>query len=151
MSQKLSRRELLKVLAVATGAAAISTIPSKWKTPIVEIGALPAHAQGSQRGSIQVTINGCSQLKPQSAHKPKGGPAWQVQVVGGAVNTTVDVTDPVNPIDPWVVTISNLPAGTYTVNLIDVDYCVPGPADTLASVVVTPPGTTKITFNECCD
>ena len=50
MSQpQITRRQLLKVLLAATGAAALLTLPNKWKTPVVEVGALPAHAQGSLR------------------------------------------------------------------------------------------------------
>jgi hypothetical protein len=56
MFQKLSRRDLLKLLAASAGAAVISTVPNKWVTPIVEIGALPAHAQASQRGTITGSI-----------------------------------------------------------------------------------------------
>ena len=47
MSQKLSRREALKALAAVTGAAVLATVPTKWETPLIEIGAIPAHAQGS--------------------------------------------------------------------------------------------------------
>ena len=42
----VSRRRLLKALAAAGGAVTASTIlPGKWSKPIVEMGALPAHAQ----------------------------------------------------------------------------------------------------------
>jgi hypothetical protein len=48
MSQvQLSRRQLLKILVAAAGAAALASAPNKWKTPVVEVGALPAHAQTS--------------------------------------------------------------------------------------------------------
>jgi hypothetical protein len=47
MSQKLSRREALRALAAAAGAAVLATVPTKWETPLVEIGAIPAHAQSS--------------------------------------------------------------------------------------------------------
>lgn len=43
----LSRREALKALAAATGAVALSSLPRKWETPLIEVGALPVHAQGS--------------------------------------------------------------------------------------------------------
>ena len=43
----LSRRDALKILAALTGAAAISGVPAKWATPLVQVGALPAHAQCS--------------------------------------------------------------------------------------------------------
>ena len=44
----LSRREVLKALAVVGGAAAASALlPEKWLKPVVEAGVLPAHAQSS--------------------------------------------------------------------------------------------------------
>jgi hypothetical protein len=47
----LSRREALKIIAASSGAVALAAMP-QWQTPLVEIGALPAHAQGSA-GTIQ--------------------------------------------------------------------------------------------------
>lgn len=46
-AQKLSRREALKLLAAATGAAALSTLPPAWSKPALQVGVLPAHAQTS--------------------------------------------------------------------------------------------------------
>jgi hypothetical protein len=46
-NKNLSRRDALKTLAAATGAVALTSLPNKWATPVVEVGALPAHAQGS--------------------------------------------------------------------------------------------------------
>ncbi|MBI4761433.1 MAG: twin-arginine translocation signal domain-containing protein [Chloroflexota bacterium] len=46
-SQKLSRREALKLLAAATGAAALSTLPPAWSKPDLQMGVLPVHAQTS--------------------------------------------------------------------------------------------------------
>jgi hypothetical protein len=44
----LSRREVLKALAVIGGAAAASALlPERWVKPVVEAGVLPAHAQSS--------------------------------------------------------------------------------------------------------
>ena len=40
-----SRRQLLKALAATGGAAAITVLPGRWVRPVVEAGALPAHAQ----------------------------------------------------------------------------------------------------------
>lgn len=44
---KFSRRDALKVLAAATGAAAIANLPPAWSKPEVQAGVLPVHAQTS--------------------------------------------------------------------------------------------------------
>jgi hypothetical protein len=55
MSQlPISRRQLFKVIVAAAGAAALLTLPNKWKTPVVEVGALPAHAQLSLQNTAPV-------------------------------------------------------------------------------------------------
>ncbi len=43
----LTRRDALKTLAVITGAATLASLPARWQTPLVQVGALPAHAQCS--------------------------------------------------------------------------------------------------------
>lgn len=43
----VSRRDALKTIAAATGAAALSTLPNRWESPVLETGALPAFAQAS--------------------------------------------------------------------------------------------------------
>lgn len=40
----LTRRDALKTLAALTGAATLASIPGRWETPVVQVGALPAHA-----------------------------------------------------------------------------------------------------------
>jgi hypothetical protein len=44
---RIGRRQLLKTLIVAGGAAASTLLPGRWVKPLVEVGALPAHAQAS--------------------------------------------------------------------------------------------------------
>jgi hypothetical protein len=91
MSQPLSRRELLKLLAAATGATVLSSVPNKWITPIVEIGALPAHAQGSATGTVSGFIyEDCSSDKPSHVTlAPKNGvcspPATGSPIVGAKI------------------------------------------------------------------
>lgn len=46
-TSKISRRDALKILTAATGAAALANLPPKWSKPGVEVGVLPAHAQTS--------------------------------------------------------------------------------------------------------
>ena len=43
----LSRRDALKTLAAAAGAAGLSMLPEQWQAPVVKVGTLPAHAQTS--------------------------------------------------------------------------------------------------------
>jgi hypothetical protein len=43
----VGRRELLKALAAGGGAIAVGILPDRWIEPVVEAGALPAHAQVS--------------------------------------------------------------------------------------------------------
>ena len=44
----ISRRALLKALAAAGGAVAATTLlPGEWAKPVVKVGVLPVHAQGS--------------------------------------------------------------------------------------------------------
>ena len=51
----LSRRDALKSLAAITGAVTLASLPSKWQTPVVEVGALPVHAQGT--GAAVIVTN----------------------------------------------------------------------------------------------
>jgi hypothetical protein len=46
-NKKISRRDAMKMLAAATGAAVLANLPSKWNTPELASGVLPAHAQTS--------------------------------------------------------------------------------------------------------
>ena len=46
-SQKISRRDALKILTAVAGGAVLANIPSKWTKPELIAGVLPAHAQTS--------------------------------------------------------------------------------------------------------
>ncbi|MBN2004555.1 MAG: twin-arginine translocation signal domain-containing protein [Anaerolineae bacterium] len=54
-SQGLTRRQLLKALLVAGGAASVSLLPRRWISPRIEVGALPAHAQVSATATFTPT------------------------------------------------------------------------------------------------
>lgn len=45
--KKISRREAIKLLGVATGASLLANLPAKWSRPEVTGSVLPAHAQTS--------------------------------------------------------------------------------------------------------
>ncbi len=47
-ARTMSRRQLLKALIASGGAVTAATLlPCEWRTPVVEVGVLPAHAQVS--------------------------------------------------------------------------------------------------------
>jgi hypothetical protein len=43
----LSRRDAIKLLGAAAGSTLLANLPSKWTTPRITAGVLPAHAQSS--------------------------------------------------------------------------------------------------------
>jgi hypothetical protein len=104
MSQKvlMNRRDALKLLVGACGATTASILLSgQWVKPIVEVGVLPAHAQGS------FTISGvtdppppavpCSGSSPSfnvvsAIVSPPPLPGSRVDFTITAVNCTVDTT-----------------------------------------------------------
>lgn len=43
----ISRRNALKAIVATGGATALATVPAKWESPLVNVGALPAYAQVS--------------------------------------------------------------------------------------------------------
>jgi len=51
-NSSLSRREALKALAAASGAVMLAGMPQNWETPVVQVGNLPVHAQGSVEGNF---------------------------------------------------------------------------------------------------
>ncbi len=77
----LSRRDALKTLAALSGAVALSSLPNKWNTPLVEVGALPAHAQctpSPSTGAVFIlnTTNGRVDLSLE----PREGPILRISV-----------------------------------------------------------------------
>ena len=55
--KKINRRDALKLLGAATGAAALSNLPTKWHTPELASGVIPAHAQTSVVAAAVCTQN----------------------------------------------------------------------------------------------
>jgi len=50
----INRRQALKTLVAVTGAVSLASLPA-WEKPVIEVGALPAHAQNSANATIQVS------------------------------------------------------------------------------------------------
>ena len=62
-NKKFSRRDAIKLLGAAAGAAALANLPSKWSKPEVISGVLPAHAQSTatctgNAASFTINANG---------------------------------------------------------------------------------------------
>lgn len=53
----LSRRDAIKLLGAAAGATLLANLPSKWSTPELTSGVLPAHAQTSGLGLQILSCN----------------------------------------------------------------------------------------------
>lgn len=79
--KSLTRREALKTLAAVTGAATLASLPGQWETPLVEVGALPAHAQTSN-------------FSIQGLHYPVAAGQIETEDVGFARNALVSYSDP---------------------------------------------------------
>lgn len=165
MSQKLSRRDLLKLLAASTGAVAVSSIPTKWVTPIIEIGALPAHAQGSGLGAISGNITTLLGLGSPIQKNPSVIPIQYMvgtvtpsTVTGRTVNSTFVSFNSSTGIQTQSYLIPNLPTGSYSVQLTGPTLTAPvitacgvtSPNPQLGVVVTAPATTPNINFTVDC-
>lgn len=96
---KLSRRETMKVLGAAAGASLLANLPSKWSTPEVTGGALPAHAQASSLYSF----TSCDQKYPTGPTNMTGSlysfitPATAGINIQAAIQSNSNVTVNVDP------------------------------------------------------
>ena len=116
MSQpSISRRQLLKIVAAAAGTAVLSSVPNKWETPVVDVGMLPAHAQGlSGNGAIDGYVVLQYTFNPTGTNSPANNVSVRTispLVINGLVGAPV----PLAGEDLYHYTINNVPAGIYTV------------------------------------
>ncbi|HEX8681330.1 MAG TPA: hypothetical protein VF707_03385 [Ardenticatenaceae bacterium] len=88
--ERVSRRDLLKIAAATGGVFTLGHVPSKWSTPLVEVGYLSAHAQMTPvlgTGDLQVTLT-WNTGDPNAANCSSGGREQ------GAVDVDLHVTEP---------------------------------------------------------
>lgn len=114
MTNKISRREAIKLLGAAAGASVLANLPSKWSKPELTGSTLPAHAQTSS----SLEIVGCEFTLDIGSGVWASTPRIQTTVVGAPlplpgftvaqytftfVNThfTNPLTDPQSP-NPFV-------------------------------------------------
>ena len=63
-TKKISRRDAIKLLGAVTGATVLANLPSKWSTPEIAKGVLPAHAQTSSTLFSFANCSGATGLTP---------------------------------------------------------------------------------------
>lgn len=113
--KKLSRRDALKILAAATGAAALANIPSKWTKPELATGVLPAHAQTSGGHTVQAGLsdpnaNFCQPLTSTATITPPdpGIPLHFVITTAGTVTVNPPLSGNINTDGTGTATLSNI-------------------------------------------
>jgi hypothetical protein len=85
----VSRRKLLKLMAVTGGVVATSQlIPGEWVKPVIGFGTLPAHAQGSAAPLTSTTILGTWNVVGPD---PGGATTWNATATFNADGTLVFV------------------------------------------------------------
>ncbi len=118
---QISRRRLLKLLAATAGTAMLSSVPIRWKTPVVQVGEFPVDAQVrlSGTGAISGTIH--LNLGTASPTQGKGPTAntFTVDVITPHIDGVISppTFDAATNTDNYAYLISPVPAGTnYTVS-----------------------------------
>lgn len=78
-TKPVSRRKALKTLAALSGVVTLSNLPPSWRTPIIEVGTLPVHAQASPPTvDKNLTISNLSLSGAQGVCDAGGGKAGDV-------------------------------------------------------------------------
>lgn len=143
MTKKLSRRDAIKLLGAATGATLLANLPSKWSTPSLASGVLPAHAQTSiafalacgaplsiNTASNSGTVNAGASIVPASSNF---GLIYSITVVPN--QGTASVTSPVSLIGtlftvggavtlPVTVQVSSF-NGLISTGVVNVTWAIP--------------------------
>jgi hypothetical protein len=125
--QELTRRQALKALTAAAGGVALNFIPKAWKTPVVSVGALPAHAQISDcPGDMCAIASTTTMVESEfgmeygdfdfSLCTPNGAYVWGGNSADGATSSQDNIAfDPV--LDNETLNIGTAVPGTYSLYL----------------------------------
>jgi hypothetical protein len=115
-SKKLSRRDAIKLLGAATGAAALANLPSKWSKPELATGVLPAHAQQSTMNAVCTQYSLTAQfIAPTNGDFGSGGPSGGV-VLNVNPDTGPNTTPVVGDLYTWNCTHTGCFFGTFNLN-----------------------------------
>ncbi len=127
----VSRRRLLKLMAVTGGVVATSQlIPGEWAKPVIGFGTLPAHAQGSAAPLTSTTILGTWNVVGPD---PGGATTWTATVTFNADGTATWVEeDGSTETMSWTLSGSTATLGgdSGTVSGDSTAFTVPGPDGT---------------------
>jgi hypothetical protein len=95
-TKKISRRDAMKLLGAAAGASVLANLPTKWQTPQLAAGVLPAHAQtsvGARTIEDCVIFPGVPPTVAPSGRLMGAGPV-DFGGVGGPLTTGVGIAAP---------------------------------------------------------
>jgi len=98
-TNKISRRDAIKLLGAVTGATVLANLPSKWKTPEIARGVLPAHAQTSNPVFYSVT---CGNNASFQASPFNGNAGVTINLGDAGINIDYLVTCSCNPLEQTV-------------------------------------------------
>jgi hypothetical protein len=91
-TKQMSRRDAMKLLGAAAGATVLANLPTKWNTPELTAGVLPAHAQTSGHVILLCETAPGAPVGPQSEGRLLGdGP---VSIGAGGPLSTAALIDP---------------------------------------------------------
>jgi len=169
--KKISRRDAIKVAGAAAGASVLANLPTKWNTPEIVSGVLPAHAQtsvvqnvGCAGLGLTITLDlflgdvDLSVLTPDGffvTPKPAGANQGTTDPFTGASHSG----DSVAGTETITVPVGNLTNGTWTisVNLVGGAAATPylltvsGACSTSANGVLDSIGPTETYFIQVVD
>ena len=120
--KKLSRRDALKIIGVAAGAAVLANLPSKWSKPELATGVLPAHAQTSGPTLPTVVTNSivgdfsCQASFTGDATADGGSSVTDKGFVYSNTNSNPTLADS-------SISYGSGGLGSYSMNNVDIPYC----------------------------
>ena len=101
--KKLSRRDAMKLLGAAIGAAALANLPSKWNTPELAAGVLPAHARQSAVVACLAAIGNVALGKMTNRSSIEGAGYESNRATDGNTVTRWASSHPTGATDPeWI-------------------------------------------------
>jgi hypothetical protein len=118
---KISRRDAIKLIAAA-GAVSLAALPDKWSSPLLQFGALPAHAQTSVPIYTFVCPPSPTETIPVLDGSFEGTSTVQISPVAAGVSLTYSISTSAGSITspiPNTGTVLTDGTGTASVNFVE--------------------------------